>query len=315
MQMAQTVGSLFGRIKASNRGENVESSCSEGNNQSCDSNLTNIIDDSQNTTITSDVLNRITQDWTMPKYKQFPNSRVEYRAKVAFAESMYIAWRAHEALDDNNAVFERYFKPSDKPFVREAFKGLLEPDTWGPSPVFSRLTIYYGSRKGIGLDFCARAPNLLAYLATFDNEPGREADLIICPSTMSLPTTQDKYCTSLSNHVDFTFLVLGSVMIHEYMHWPDLTREALKLKNPPPPKILDYRGPDPPSGYGPYNVLQVREKHDPTANADNFNWFSIEAYWHKTCRPARGQYGPGIKDDPTCGLLGRPELRPHCYPD
>ena len=105
-------------------------------------------------------------------------------------------------------------------------------------------------------------------------------------------------------------MTVGSILVHEYTHWPELTRDALRMKSPPPIRIDDFAGPDPEDGYGPYNVLKLREKDDPTANADNFAWFAIEAYWHKVCRPGREQYGPGIEDDPTCELLGKPDLGP-----
>ena len=262
---------------------------------------------------TSDFRNRVSQDWTQPKFKQFPSETLEHRAKVAFADSFYIAWRGHAAVG-NTEVFNRYFKPRDAMFVRQVFKEMFEPGMWGPSPLFTKMTIFHGPNQESDEDQCTGKPNQLGYFTLWLDDPDGDVDLVICPRAMALPNTQDKHCSGLSDHVDYTFLTLGSVMLHEYTHWPNLLRNALRLKNPPVERIWDFKGPDPKNGYGPYNVLQVREKDDPTANADSFSWFATEAYWHQTCRPGLEQYGPGVKDDPTCDTVGKPDLGKYCHP-
>ena len=69
---------------------------------------------------------------------------------------MYIAWRAHEAVDNNNDILMRYFSTGDILFVRQVFKGMFEPEMWGPSPLFSKLTIYHGPAR-IGVWTVAQA--------------------------------------------------------------------------------------------------------------------------------------------------------------
>lgn len=88
------------------------------------------------------------------------------------------------------------------------------------------------------------------------------------------------------------------------------------MKDPEVDRIGDFIGPDPPDGYGPYRVLKVREKADPTDNADNFRWFASEAYWHTICRPGLGQYGAGREEKMCNGAEGGGEmdLAERCHP-
>ena len=235
--------------------------------------------------------------------------------KKAFRDSIFIAYRAYHHSNRHLDVFKRYFRDTeaDQYFVREVFKDMFRPDMVGPSPLFSKMTIWLGSKPNAHFDYCEDL-DILSYTEQDPHHPENNVDLIVCAQGMVLGVLEDKSCNFLSDHVDDTFLTLGGDLIHEYVHWAALVRSALKLKHPEPLYIGDWLGPDPADGYGPYNVLKVREKHDPLDNADSFRWFATEAYFHQTCRPSGPQYGPGREPEPLCDFQGNIRPGRHCHP-
>lgn len=258
--------------------------------------------------------NRFYKGWSMPTFKHFPPGPVTRDINTAFEDSFYYAWHGYDTADTTD-IFKRYFKDGDGRFVRQVFTEMFEAEMLGPSPTFSDMTIIYGGEVGSREEArCKKNSNTLAYLEIFSDDPDSEADLIVCPRAMLLPLIHDTHCDMLSDHIDWTFNSLGAVLLHEYIHWPKLMRRALQLKDPPLHVIFDFKGPDPENGYGPFNVMEVREKAEPTENADNYRWLATEAYWHRVCRPALPQYGPGRKAEKWCDTENQPDLDPQCHP-
>lgn len=175
------------------------------------------------------------------------------------------------------------------------------------------MTIWYGPIPG-DLDLCTGKPWTLGYLLQALASPDDPVDMIICVRTMQLPVVRDQDCDKLSDHIDHTFENIAVTLLHEYAHWAALVKKALRLKDPVQTLISDYEGNDPPDGYGPYNVLQVREKYDPTNNAENFAYEALEAFFHRKCRGMSGdQYGPGVKNAPVCIIPDSDDLAPDCH--
>lgn len=119
-----------------------------------------------------------------------------------------------------------------------------------------------------------------------------------------MPLVKEMGCDQLSDTMNGSFDTLAATLLHEYVHSSGPVRRALRMKNPVPKIIADYMGNDPPNGYGPYNVLQVRDNYDPTNNVDNFEWMALEAYWQRICRSMEEQFGRGRKYKSTCNTQG-----------
>jgi hypothetical protein len=213
-------------------------------------------------------------------------------------------------------TYKRYFRPQDELFVVHVWESLFSHDQGMgpllPAPLFSQMIVWYGPPPSWN-DDCTNHPQLLGALYQNFNDPDEIVNLIICPRTLQLPVLKNVDCKEIHDHIDNSFDSIGGTMLHEYMHWAKLMRSALDTKDPAPRAIGDYQGPDPKNGYGPFNAMQVKQKRDPTDNADNFKWMALEAYWTRRCKP-KTPYAEGRDGEPMCDLNGRKDLAEDCHP-
>ena len=93
-------------------------------------------------------------------------------------------------------------------------------------------------------------------------------------------------CDSFDPRVSWKMETLGSILLHEYTHWP-------KLVAPPLSKETDD------DAYGPYGVRQL-DKNDATNNADSYSWFATENLWTIICQTDYQDPQPSDDQDPNC---------------
>lgn len=172
--------------------------------------------------------------------------------KKAFRDFFHMAWHgmARASHPSQSATFKRYFKDGDADFVHEVFKDMFEESMLGPSPAFSEMTIRYGANPDWGDDDLRKTmKGCLAYLVQNLHDSDSEDELIVCGQAMLLPLFNQVECSSLHDHIGYTFESLAGVLIHEYVHWAWLVGDALEIKDPEPEMVVDFKGPGPPDNF------------------------------------------------------------------
>ncbi|EXJ59978.1 hypothetical protein A1O7_04126 [Cladophialophora yegresii CBS 114405] len=100
-------------------------------------------------------------------------------------------------------------------------------------------------------------------------------------------------CDGLLDRDSSYMLSPGSVILHELMHWPYLLQDIpdyARLAQPTTgdySKILDFAGPNPSDGYGPFNSAKIRDltanpvtgSSQAIRNADSYVWYAMDKYW------------------------------------
>jgi hypothetical protein len=100
-------------------------------------------------------------------------------------------------------------------------------------------------------------------------------------------------CDGLLDRDTSYMLSPGAVILHELMHWPCLLQDIpgyaslAQRTTHGYSKILDFPGPSPPDGYGPFNSAVIRNlpisaftgSSQAIRNADNFVWYAVDKYW------------------------------------
>ncbi len=248
-----------------------------------------------------------------PSFEQFPDEKQLERIKQAYRESFDLARSAYHSMPSTTA-YERYLGGTDSLFNLYVFTSLFEYQVYDPNKLFEKMVIWYGSPPD-ARDDCKDKPWMLGYLLQKPDFPDEYVHLIVCTRTMQLPLISEMSCDKLSDHIDKTFDTLAATLMHEYVHWSALMKRALDTKDPPQRKIHDFEAPkgsDPENGYGAYNAMRIREKHDPTDNADNYAWFALEAFWTRECAPQES-YGPPRKGEPRCDVEDKKDLAEDCH--
>ncbi|KAK4945581.1 hypothetical protein LTR10_015200 [Elasticomyces elasticus] len=147
---------------------------------------------------------------------------------------------------------------------------------------------------------------------------GPAALVSLCDQTFEFPTLQEiedppaRYrdgegnplpgftCDGLGDHDTDWMQTPGVVLLHELMHWTYLLEdipnyEDLIDENEDGfPQIVDFAGPDPVDGYGPYNTMRLRQVKaaETIQNADSYVWYAQSKYWSWKCGKT---FGPSVE--------------------
>ena len=124
-----------------------------------------------------------------------------------------------------------------------------------------------------------------------DHIPGHRTQIILCPDFFLFgtikggkgkewPGTAKRKCDNIGDRVSEYMLTLGTVMLHEYTHAPDLVQ---------PP--LDEETDD--HAYSFYDSRNLR-KDMAKNNADSYSLFAIELMWTLECNR---DFAPPVKDN------------------
>jgi hypothetical protein len=244
-----------------------------------------------------------------PVFKQFKNHWNLARAALGFHEGILLAYYGISA-DYDGPIFERYFRPQDRDFVKAVFLAMVKHyagnNVAEAVDQFKQLNVWYEKVPG-NENHCKLNPLLSAEIYASEEDYNEPPNMVICPRVVQMALLGEIRCSKLPDHMSWPHATMGSVFLHEFVHWPALTQYALHVMDPPRPKIHDFEGPDPPDGYGAYRSMEVKAKADPTDNVDNFVWFALELAWSHICDK---RFGPGIAADSVCSPDGNP--RPNC---
>lgn len=170
------------------------------------------------------------------------------------------------------------------------------------SPLFNHLVLSVGNHPDLpsAKKICGQAENGMTPLAfTFLSQAlGDWAWISLCEGVWQYPSLEQIYdpvdarkgkpgwgCDGLGDHDSELMTSIGSLLLHEFMHWTGL------LENVPNfddlieegeigfPQIGDFPGPDPPDGYGPLHAKQLKS----VENADNYRCYAESKYWQYRC--------------------------------
>ncbi|KAH0846183.1 hypothetical protein FOPE_12510 [Fonsecaea pedrosoi] len=89
----------------------------------------------------------------------------------------------------------------------------------------------------------------------------------------------------------------GGILLHELLHWTflldDITgfSDIIDENDDEFPQIVDFWGPDPPDGYGPFHAMQLRSQGAYVAiqNADTYRCYAQSKYWTWKCGKSFGR--------------------------
>jgi hypothetical protein len=135
-------------------------------------------------------------------------------------------------------------------------------------------------------------------------KPSDRTQLILCPEFFTygtieggkgkeLPGADDRKCSNIGDRVSNYMLTLGSSLLHEYTHAPELVRPPLR-------KGTDDKA------YLFYAARGIKNTNLATDNADNYSLFAIELEWTLWCGR---DFAPPVKDNsprlPATGAQGQ----------
>ncbi|KIW76207.1 hypothetical protein Z517_10953 [Fonsecaea pedrosoi CBS 271.37] len=140
------------------------------------------------------------------------------------------------------------------------------------------------------------------------------------PSSVKAPESNPEpgyTCDGLGDDDSDWMTSPGGILLHELLHWTflldDITgfSDIIDENDDEFPQIVDLWGPDPPDGYGPFHVMQLRTQGAYIAiqNADTYRCYAQSKYWTWKCGKSFGRAqsdedntrGAGIRiiqDDP-----------------
>lgn len=170
-------------------------------------------------------------------------------------------------------------------------------------------------------------PPIQAFLAQFFATEGNKGYMSVCDEAFKYSTLYDIEhplrwaqdanrraepglgCDGLLDYDNDYMMSTGGAMLHEMLHWPYLLQDVPNYNTviePAAPdgqkKLVDYSGPDPLSGYGPFNALQIRNllpsqqtsTFQSAQNPDNYVYYALSKYWSFTCGRA---FGPPVSKE------------------
>jgi hypothetical protein len=95
------------------------------------------------------------------------------------------------------------------------------------------------------------------------------------------PHANNRKCSNIGNRVSYYMDTLGSALLHEYTHAPDLVQPPLEETTNDP-------------AYGFYNARNLANKDLAKSNADSYALFASELTWTLICNRA---FDPPVKDN------------------
>ncbi|KIW89774.1 uncharacterized protein Z519_09931 [Cladophialophora bantiana CBS 173.52] len=98
-------------------------------------------------------------------------------------------------------------------------------------------------------------------------------------------------CDGLGDHDSDWMTSPGGVLLHELLHWTFLLEDIpgfediIDENEDNFPQIIDFWGPNPPDGYGPFRASQLRDLGAYVAiqNADTYRCYAQSKYWAWKC--------------------------------
>ncbi|KIX97028.1 uncharacterized protein Z520_07142 [Fonsecaea multimorphosa CBS 102226] len=238
---------------------------------------------------------------------------------------------------EGGGAFLRYFRPEDADFVRRIFRTLanlpldevvtaenLVSVLTGPNAQLS--SRFVQSRIYIG-DSTARPTErqckgqVNAWMS--EDNADANAEIYICDDAFDWPSIEEianppqtswardnqgrplpgYSCDGLGDFDSDWMKTMGSIILHEYMHWGFLYIQVpnwyyyIKTTSMGFRAIEDYTGPFPPNGYGAYHAKTIKDIYgswdqawpQTLNNADNYVYYALSKYWSWRCGK---QFGP-----------------------
>ena len=210
---------------------------------------------------------------------------------------------------------------------------LTSPDLADLNPRLGQSSLNFGADPA---GDCPRTDIQVTAYLDYDN-PKLDGYIYICPRAFEWPSIEDianpprtawarnpagqpsagYSCGGLGTYDSDWMRTMGSTILREYLHWGFFFNGVPEWyqKIPVDPErtsirqIRDYKGPNPPSGYGPYNSEQIRilygnsgQQYPATVNnVENYVYFALSKYWTWRCGrrfdPAPGYFEARRRED------------------
>jgi len=249
----------------------------------------------------------------MDQYRQGHMEALEI-CRTVIEASRTVAGASSRQRNRFDRIFFKYFPPTDRELVlgmctqlshvvldyslfADVFRSILGPEGKG-NPKFVDIDLVDdfppSSGPRIGEDEHCDGEHITHTAMTVPKEDdtlAHRTQIILCPDFFLLgtikggpgkewPGAAKRKCDNIGDRVSEYMLTLGTVMLHEYTHAPDLVQ-------PPLEKETDD------DAYSFYDSRNLR-KDMANNNADNYALFAIELMWTLKCNR---DFAPPVKDN------------------
>ncbi|KAI4197120.1 MAG: hypothetical protein LQ350_006134 [Teloschistes chrysophthalmus] len=216
-----------------------------------------------------------------------PHPNEHDQVETAITDALQLALLTLILIDNDRVVYPHYFARSDRAMVKEVFRRVARPCSTG-NVLLSNIHIQTTDINPPGCD-----EYTLAHMVVHD---GDSPFIVLCrpqvwmkkaftvlPGAGFAENNPARFldCQQVwgeYGRVSWRVETLGTVLLHEYFHFNDLTKSVYGRE------ILDQALPNGNGAYGPQAVCDNLNKDIlARVNADSYTYYALHLFWREFC--------------------------------